>query len=125
MWTYNEAAIELVAAIFIKRLQQHGHEFREENNLLVKEIHGNDKRYRLLVHLVLNGLFLKFYFIYLFFIASKTHTEKKQKLRRINKVIKQNETKKNINSEFTHLHGNILTNIKIRYSSANSIYYCT
>ena len=56
MWTYNEAAIELVVAVFIKRLQQHGHEFREENNLLAKEIHGNDKRYRLLVHLVLNGL---------------------------------------------------------------------
>ena len=25
MWTYNEAAIELAAAVFIKRLQQHGH----------------------------------------------------------------------------------------------------
>ena len=25
MWTYNEAAIELAAAVLIKRLQQHGH----------------------------------------------------------------------------------------------------
>ena len=37
-----------------------------------------------------------------FFIASKTHTEKKKKLHRINKVIKRKKT----NSEFTHLHGN-------------------
>ena len=41
-----------------------------------------------------------------FFTASKTHTEKKKKLHRINKVIK---TTKKTNSEFTHLHGNILT----------------
>ena len=43
------------------------------------------------------------------FTASKTHTEKKKKLHRINKVIK---TTKKTNSEFTHLHGNILTNNK-------------
>ena len=71
--------------------------------------------------------FIYFYFIFIFyFIASKTHTEKKQKLHRINKVIKtKNKKNKQTNSEFTHLHGNILTNIKICYSSANSIYYCT
>ena len=68
---------------------------------------------------------LKSVFLF-YFIASKTHTEKKQKLHRINKVIKnKKQTKNQTNSEFTHLHGNILTNIKIRYSSANSIYYCT
>ena len=43
---------------------------------------------------------------FFFFTASKTHTEKKKKLHRINKVIK---TTKKTNSEFTHLHGNILT----------------
>ena len=51
---------------FIKRLQKHGHEFRDETKLLAKEtfynsarfllvvilIHGNDKH----VQLVLNGL---------------------------------------------------------------------
>ena len=65
--------------------------------------------------------------VFFIIIASKTHTEKKQKLHRINKVIKRKKkvTKKKTNSEFTHLHGNILTNIKICYSSANSIYYCT
>ena len=77
-----------------------------------------------------NNFFNFFYlFIIFFFIASKTHTERKQKLHRINKVIKrknkQKKTTTTTNSEFTHLHGNILTNIKIRYSSANSIYYCT
>ena len=34
------------------------------------------------------ALFLEFFFYLFFFIASKTHTEKKQKLHRINKVIK-------------------------------------
>ena len=63
--------------------------------------------------------------VFFIIIASKTHTEKKQKLHRINKVIKRKKNNKKTNSEFTHLHGNILTNIKIRYSSANSIYYCT
>ena len=63
--------------------------------------------------------------VFFIIIASKTHTEKKQKLHKINKVIKRKKTKKKTNSEFTHLHGNILTNIKICYSSANSIYYCT
>ena len=33
-WTYNEAAIELAAAVFLKRLQQRGHEFRDETKLL-------------------------------------------------------------------------------------------
>ena len=42
----------------------------------------------------------------------------------INKVVKRKKNKKT-NSEFTHLYGNILTNIKLHYSSANSIYYCT
>ena len=37
MWTYNEAAIELAAAVFFKRLQQHGLEFRDETKLLAKE----------------------------------------------------------------------------------------
>ena len=84
------------------------------------------------------GVFLCFYlpvsnyFVFIpiftiYFIASETHTEKKQKLHRINKVIKtkNKKTNKQTNSEFTHLHGNILTNIKIRYSNGNSIYYCT
>ena len=33
VWTYNETAIELAAA----RLQQRGHEFRDESKLLAKE----------------------------------------------------------------------------------------
>ena len=38
MWTYNEAALELAAAVFFfKRLQQYGHEFRDETELLAKE----------------------------------------------------------------------------------------
>ena len=74
-------------------------------------------------------LFIYFYFFnfnfIFYFIARKTHRKKKQKLHRINKVIKtKKKTNKQTNSEFTHLNGNILTNIKIRYSSANSIYYC-
>ena len=36
MWTYNGAAIELAAAVFIKRLPQNCHEFRE-TKLLAKE----------------------------------------------------------------------------------------
>ena len=36
IWTYNEAPIELGAAVFIKQLQQHGHKFRDENKLLSK-----------------------------------------------------------------------------------------
>ena len=36
MWSYDEAIIELAAAIFMKRLQQHGHEFRDETKLLAK-----------------------------------------------------------------------------------------
>ena len=69
MWTYNGAAIELAEAVFIKRLPQHCHEFRE-TKLLAKEtlsnsarfllvfilIHSNDKHDRSLVQLVLNGL---------------------------------------------------------------------
>ena len=34
------------------------------------------------------------FFFFIFFIASKTHTEKKQKLHRINKVIKTKNKKK-------------------------------
>ena len=38
IWTYSEAAIELAAAVFIKRLQQHAcHKFRDENKLLAKK----------------------------------------------------------------------------------------
>ena len=37
MRTYNEAAIELAAAGFFKRLQKHGHQFRGETELLAKE----------------------------------------------------------------------------------------
>ena len=43
--------------------------------------------------------------VHFLFTASKTHTEKKKNYT-INKVIK---TTKKTNSEFTHLHGNILT----------------
>ena len=67
---YNEAAIELTAAVFFfffQRLQEHGHEFLDETKLLAKEnsarfllvfilIHGKDKHDRLLVQIVLNGL---------------------------------------------------------------------
>ena len=56
---------------------------------------------------------------FFFFIARETHTEEKKKLHRMNKVIKRKK-----NSEFTHLQDNT-TNIKLDYSSANSIYYCT
>ena len=72
--------------------------------------------------------FLFIFILFLFFILLQVkHTQKKNKNYTINKVIKTKNKKKNkqTNSEFTHLHGNILTNIKIRYSSANSIYYCT
>ena len=34
MWTNNEAAIELTAAVFIKRLYRHDYEFRDETKLL-------------------------------------------------------------------------------------------
>ena len=38
IWTYNEAAIELAAAVFIKRLQKQAcHKFRDENKLLAKK----------------------------------------------------------------------------------------
>ena len=56
---------------------------------------------------------------FFFFIASETHTEKKKKLHRMNKEIKR---KKIAN---LHTYTAILTNIKLDYSSANSIYYCT
>ena len=60
--------------------------------------------------------FFVLFFFCNFFIASKTHTEKK--IHRINKVIKKQTNKqktktKKTNSEFTHLTGNILTNIKL------------
>ena len=35
---HNEAAIELAAAVLIKPLQQHGHEFCDETQLLVKKM---------------------------------------------------------------------------------------
>ena len=73
-------------------------------------------------------IYFIFFILFLFFIFLQVkHTQKRNKNYTINKVIKtKNKTKKKqTNSEFTHLHGNILTNIKIRYSSANSIYYCT
>ena len=43
MWSCNEAIIELAAAIFMKRLQQHGHEFRDETKLLAKAGGGVSK----------------------------------------------------------------------------------
>ena len=73
-------------------------------------------------------IFFIFFILFLFFILLQVkHTQKKNKNYTINKVIKtkNKKTNKQTNSEFTHLHGNILTNIKIRYSSANSIYYST
>ena len=40
MWAYNEAAIELAAAGFFKRLQQNGHELiRDETELLRRKIY--------------------------------------------------------------------------------------
>ena len=49
MWTYNEAAIALAAAVFGKRLQEH-------QDIVFIWIHGKDKHDRLLVQIVLNGL---------------------------------------------------------------------
>ena len=63
-----------------------------------------------------------------FFIASKTHTHKKgKKLHRITKVIKRKKKTKQTNKQIANLHTcmAILTNIKLDYSSANSIYYYT
>ena len=57
-----------------------------------------------------------------FFLLRVKHTQKRKKLHKINKWKK---TKKKTNGELTHLHGNIYKNIKLDYSSANSIYYCT
>ena len=37
MWTYNEAAIELTAAVIVKLIQQHGLEFRDGTKPLAKE----------------------------------------------------------------------------------------
>ena len=54
MWTKNEAAIKLVAAAFIKRLQQHGHEFRDETKLLAKKTLWNSARF-LLVFISIHG----------------------------------------------------------------------
>ena len=72
------------------------------------------------------------FFIFIFiFLLQVVHTQKRNKNYTINKVIKGKKkvtnkvTKEKTNSEFTHLHGNMLTNIKIRYSNGNSIYYCT
>ena len=50
--------------------------------------------------------------------------QKRIKLHRLNKVIK---TKQKQNKQIANLHTYmaILTNIKLDYSSANSIYYCT
>ena len=54
VWTYNEVAIELEAAVFIKRSQQHGHEFRDESKLLAKETLKNLARF-LLVFILIHG----------------------------------------------------------------------
>ena len=44
--------------------------------------------------------------VHFFFLLQVKHTQKRKKNYTINKVIK---TTKKTNSEFTHLHGNILT----------------
>ena len=63
--TFYETAIEFAAAVFNKRLQQHGQENRNKTQLLKNLarfllvfiwIHGKDKHDRLLVQFVLNGL---------------------------------------------------------------------
>ena len=54
LWTYNEVAVELTAAVFIKRSQQHGHEFRDESKLLAKETLKNLARF-LLVFILIHG----------------------------------------------------------------------
>ena len=56
-------------------------------------------------------------FRFFFFFASKTH--RKEKNYTINKVIKR----KRIANLHTYMAK--VTNIKLDYSSANSIYYCT
>ena len=56
--------------------------------------------------------------IIIIIIASKTQTEKK--LHRINKVAKRKKQIANL-----HTYMSILTNIKLDYSSAYFIYYCT
>ena len=54
LWAYNEVAVELAAAVFIKRSQQHGHEFRDESKLLAKETLKNLARF-LLVFILIHG----------------------------------------------------------------------
>ena len=49
---HNETAIELVAADFmIRRLQQHGHEFRDQTNLLEKETLENSAMFLFVFYL--------------------------------------------------------------------------
>ena len=52
LWTYNEVAVELAAVVFIKRSQQHGHEFRDESKLLAKETLKNLARFPLVFILI-------------------------------------------------------------------------
>ena len=63
--TFNETAIEFAAAVFNKRPQQYGQEFRNKTQLLKNLarfllvfilIHGKDKHDRLLVQFVLTDL---------------------------------------------------------------------
>ena len=63
--TFNETAIEFGAAVFNKRSQQYGQEFRNKTQLLKNLarfllvfilIHGKDKHDRLLVQFVLTDL---------------------------------------------------------------------
>ena len=67
--------------------------------------------------LTLKELTLKLFFL----LLQVKQTEKKNKLHRISKVTKRK--KKQIANLHTYMA--ILTNIKLDYSSANSIYYCT
>ena len=62
------------------------------------------------------------------FLLQVKDIQKRKKLHRINKVIKRKQNKKKQeNKQIANLHTymTILTNIKLDYSSANSIYYCT
>ena len=67
---------------------------------------------------------MKLFFKNFFFIASKTHTEKKKKLHRINKVIKRRN--KNKNKKIANLHTYMAIYLQIlKYDTAVLIPYIT
>ena len=68
---------------------------------------------------------MNFFFNFFFIIASKTHTEKKQKLHRINYVIKR-KTKKQKQKQIANLHTYMTIYLEIlKYVTAVLIPYIT